>query len=194
MNDRQRKFCEIYSSGTISKIDAYLRVYKTNSRKAAATSADQLLRKKEIANYISELRERAIEANNITNEKIIAQIAKHAFVDPIKFYHDDGTLRKISEIEEDARATIAGLELTSIGKKNFNQLMKIKLTSSLQALEMLGKTAGIFEKDNEQRAGRIIINTIDPGKPVPADATKGTVSGPHISQAPKTGDDEESDE
>lgn len=60
LSDQQRRFCEGVVAG-LSHVDAYLAAGYQSSGKAAESSASRLLRNAKVAEYVEELRQKAIQ-------------------------------------------------------------------------------------------------------------------------------------
>lgn len=79
----------------------------------------------------------------ITKERVLEEIARVAFLDPRKFYREDGSLKLVPELDDDTAAALAGMEVEEayehFGKgqaKPCGQLKKIKHADKLKALEL----------------------------------------------------------
>lgn len=79
----------------------------------------------------------------ITKERVLEEIARVAFFDPRKFYREDGSLKAVTELDDDTAAALAGMDIEeayehfSKGQaKPVGQIKKIKLADKLRALEL----------------------------------------------------------
>ena len=87
----------------------------------------------------------------ITAERVIAEMAKVAFLDPRAFFDDEGKPIPINMLGDDAAAAIAGMEVHKLGKdQGWAEVVKYKLADKLKALDQLGRTLNIYAKDNER--------------------------------------------
>ena len=84
------------------------------SVKTAKEQATRLLSNVHVAAEIAKGRAARSERTGITAERILAELARIAFFDVRKLLNDDGSMKPISEIDDDTRAGIAGLELSEI--------------------------------------------------------------------------------
>ena len=117
------------------------------SKRTAKAIGTENLAKPSIAAAIAEAREKQFARNDITAEQILAELARVAFLDIRKLLNDDGSMKLIGEIDDDARAAIAGLELSEIRDedgKPIGVLKKIKIADKLVALDKLARHLGMF--------------------------------------------------
>lgn len=89
----------------------------------------------------------------ITEQKVIQEMARIAFADTRKIFDSDGQLKSLHELDDDTAAAIAGVEHEKLfehfGKgqaKHVGTTTKIKLNSKNQALEMLGRYLRLFNE------------------------------------------------
>lgn len=153
LNEKQKRFCEEYlidMNGTKAAIRAGY------SPRTANEQAAQSLAKLSIQQYLQELRTKQAERTGITADRVLQEYARLAFSDIRKFYTAENALKDIHELDDDAAAALAGIEVTEEtefvdGQKvNTGWTKKIKTYDKTKALEALGKHLGIFEKDNAQ--------------------------------------------
>lgn len=116
--------------------------------KATAYSAGQrLLKNVEVAAAVeAAMAERQVRTE-ITADMVIRELAKIAFLDPRKFFRPDGSLVPVHELDDDAAAGLAGLDVTIHvgGNGDETRTAKIKLADKRAALVDLGKHLGLFE-------------------------------------------------
>lgn len=93
-----------------------------------------------------------MKKEEITTDRIIAEMAKLAFLDPRTFYDNNGKPIPIQELSDDAAAALAGIEVHKLGKEQeWAEVVKYKLADKLGALNTLARTFNLFEKDNERK-------------------------------------------
>jgi len=106
---------------------------------------------KAIAARMRDLRHR----NNITQDRVVAQMARIAFGDIRSLFDEQGNLRPIHELSEDESAMIEALDVIEGKAEEGNVLLqtkKVKLASKLAYLERLGKYKGLFNDKIEIEA------------------------------------------
>lgn len=131
------------------------------SKATARSIGHENLTKPAIADAIARAIDQQIEQvqaeTGITLERTVREIAKVAFHDPRKFFSDDGSLRPITELDDDTAAALAGFDVDEIfayeGKERslIGHTKKVKLAQRAPYLDMLMKHLGGFKKDNEQQ-------------------------------------------
>ncbi len=142
LNDQQIRFCEEYIidfNGTKAAIRAGY------SEKTAASQASQLLTKLNIQNKIAKLIEKRSKRTEITQDKVLSEIAKLAFSDMNNYaqWGKDGvTLKDSSELSPEQTAAVS--EVSESTTKDGGTI-KFKLHDKKGSLELLGKHLGIFQ-------------------------------------------------
>lgn len=92
---------------------------------------------------------------NVTQDKVIAQMARIAFGDIRNLFDEKGNLRPLHELSEDESAMIEALDVVEGKADEGNVLLqtkKVKLASKLAYLEKLGKYKGLFNDKLEIEA------------------------------------------
>lgn len=101
-------------------------------------------------------------AVNVSADRIIAEYAKIAFLNPKSFYDADGKPLDVASIPDEAAAAIAGIEIESRFERSDSdeatevRTKKVHLASKLGALNALAKMAafaGTFGKPDEPGGG-----------------------------------------
>lgn len=88
----------------------------------------------------------------ITSGRVLKEMARIAFVDPRAFFDDEGNPIPITRLDRGQAAAIAGLEIKKLGKdEGWAEVVKYRLADKLKALDQLGRSLGVFEKDNAQK-------------------------------------------
>jgi phage terminase small subunit len=88
-----------------------------------------------------------------------------AFCDPAAFFEDDGSLKRIKDLDEHTRMAIAGIEVVELfegsgeQKHAYGLLKKVKLSDKRASLELLGKHLKLFT-DNVEHTGTIGLQLI----------------------------------
>lgn len=144
------------------KHEAFVRAYLDNpgitmsdaakaagySDKNARKMGSKLAALPEIAARIAQHTQRAMETAEVDAARVIREIARVAFVDPRKYFHEDGRVKEIHELDDDAAAALAGIDVETRferadgGEKSTADgytVKKFKLADKLGALEKLMK-------------------------------------------------------
>jgi phage terminase small subunit len=131
--------------------------------KWANTKGSTLLRDPYVKLLLEEGSRRAAVRAELTVERMLREVMDVAFVDPRKFYRDNGTLVPPSEWDDAMAAAVSSFQVTELwsGKGDDRHLAghttKVKFWPKLEASDKLMKHLGLFERDNRQRQENIAI-------------------------------------
>ena len=133
------------------------------SAKTAYKIGQENLRKPQISTFlaqkqslVAQRQDERLEAMELTEERVIREIARLAFFDPRKMFHADGSPKSITELDDDTAAAISGLEVLEqyegAGKDRVlvGHIKKYKIADKNSALDKAAKILGQYKKDNEQ--------------------------------------------
>jgi phage terminase small subunit len=115
-----------------------------------------LLRNVQVSRFVAEHSRKHCQKAEITAERVLAELAKLAFFDPRKLYNEDGSLKKVTELDDETAACIAGMDeeklYENFGKgqaKPTGTIKKIKFADKGQNLERLGRYLKLFTEKHE---------------------------------------------
>lgn len=143
------------------------------SAKTASSAGERLLRNVEIAKALERGMSDLAGRLGITAERVLLERSRLAFFDVRKLFREDGSPIPVNELDADAAAAIAGLEVAEIWEgggedRHFvGYLKKYKLASKDPSLAALEKYFGLNEK-----AIRCPLSVIE----TPADCAKAQAS------------------
>lgn len=103
------------------------------SAKRADAIGYENLRKPEIAAAVAESMKAREARTHITQDRVLQELARIAFFDIRKLYREDGTLKTPTELDDDAAAVLAGIDV-------------IEMASEEGAAPMATKKAKVFDK------------------------------------------------
>lgn len=121
------------------------------SEKSAGRMANALIQNPLIAEAIKQKREKLSMRSLANRDRWIEELARVAFCDVAGLFREDGTIKQISEMSEDSRRVLAGMDVAEItaGETVIGQTKKIRLLDKLEALKTLGKAEGwIIERQD----------------------------------------------
>ena len=123
--------------GNASQAAKSLGIGVTNTTTKAALAYKSLMDRRR--NYLARLR---LDSVNVLNE-----LARIAFFDIRNLLDDEGKPMKLSELDEETAAAIAGIKVSQLGKEEgFAQVVEYKIADKLRALESLAKNLGLFKE------------------------------------------------
>lgn len=150
MTSAQKRFCDEYLidlNATRAYKVAYLRCKKDET---ASVNASKLLRNTKVQEYISEKQKEIEERTEITQDMVIKELSKIAFLDIRKLYTENGQLKNIADIDSNTAGAISSLETLEEyegygdNREKVGDIQKVKLLDKTKALELLGRHLGIF--------------------------------------------------
>ncbi len=109
----------------------------------------QLLRKTLVSNAISQAMAHRSRRTGITQDRVLRELAKVAFVNANDVIDLDSATVRPNATEEDLTCIQAIKVKTSESETGSSSEREIKLYDKMRALEMLGKHLGIFDKRDQ---------------------------------------------
>lgn len=152
MTDAQKRFCDEYLidlNATRAYKVAYPRCKKDETANAASS---RMLRNVKVQEYISEKQQEIEKRTEVTQDMVIKELAKIAFLDIRKLYTENGQLKNIADIDSDTVGAISQLETLEEyegygdDREKIGDTQKVKLLDKTKALELLGKHLGMFKE------------------------------------------------
>jgi phage terminase small subunit len=142
--------------------DAYREAYHARNMnpKTINEAASRLLKNSKVSARIAELKVPAILAAGLSTERTLREIARVAYADPRRLFRADGTLVPIVELDEDAAAMIAAVEVDEVGR-----VTRLRLWDKNAALEKAMRHLGLYERDNTQRSENLSLQVLLVGAP-----------------------------
>ena len=160
MTAQQALFCEEYIKD-LNITQAAIRAGYTP--KYADALAYKLLGNIGIQERITTLQAAAAKRNEITVDRIIAEYATIAFLDPSRIFDDDGNCLPLEQIDKASRRAIARIITQEIGSGD-NKVGEIKQAityDKIKALDSLCRVLGFNAPIKQEHAGK-------DGQPLPA--------------------------
>ncbi len=158
---KQKRFVEeylIYLNATQAAIRAGYSV------DTAYSIGAELLKKPEIKNAIERAIAERSRRTGITQERVLQELARIAFVDPTAVL-DFSTGEVIASASSDDRAALASVKVKQ-GRGGTER--EVKLQDKVKALELLGKHIGLFA-ERVQLEGNAVVQILDD---IPASAER----------------------
>jgi len=144
LTDKKKLFVKYYCvswNGTQAAIEAGY------SEKTAAEQASRLLRNVNIQEAIQKYMNKLTEEAEIEVVDVLDGLKRLAFLDIRKLYNDDGSAKKIHELDDDIALALAGIDVNEISTGDATIEIigkKYKLSDRTKALELLGKYLKMF--------------------------------------------------
>lgn len=153
-----REFADLYRGGPNELRGkpgrCYLRMNPTASKKGAEARASEWLNHWYTQEYLKKQTDKVAENADVTQERVIKEIARIGLFDPRKLFDNRGNPLPITELSDDVAAAIAGLKVREMPMGEDGQMATVieyKLADKNAGLEKLMKYLGAYEKDNKQK-------------------------------------------
>lgn len=151
LTDKQKKFVNEYLID-LNATRAYKAVYSSCKKdETARANGSRLLTNANVVGYLDERQKKLEERTEITQDRVLKEIASVAFANGTDFATldvDGGSIKvkfvPTALLSADKKAAIAGIKETQVG-------IEIKLNDKMKALELLGKHLGMFTDKVELR-------------------------------------------
>lgn len=116
------------------------------SAKTAEWIGPQVLGKSHVSDAIAEAIKAREARTQITQDRVLREFARIAFLDPRALFDDKGAPRRIVDLDDDTAAAVAGLDVATVGNTEIGigEVQKIKIADKIAALTQLGRHLGMF--------------------------------------------------
>ena len=147
LTEKQKRFVEEYLVD-LNATQAALRA--GYSERTAYSIGQENLKKSEIVKQIAERRAELQQETEITQQRVLKEYARLAFLDPRKLFHDDGRPKNITELDDDTAAALTGLDVQEVYEGSGDDrefvgfIKKYKLADKKGALDSIAKHLGMF--------------------------------------------------
>ena len=167
MTDAQKRFCDEYLidlNATRAYKVAYPKCKKDETTNAASS---RMLRNVKVQEYISEKQKEIEKRTEVTQDMVIKELAKIAFLDIRKLYTENGQLKNVADIDSDTAGAISSLETLEEyegygdDREKIGDTQKVKLLDKTKALELLGKHLGMFNDINVNMKNAVQVELVD---------------------------------
>jgi hypothetical protein len=112
--------------------------------------ASRLLARKDVQEFITNLKKEAATRILISEEGVVSELASLAFTNTTDFYDDDGKLLPLKDIPKQAQKAIETIEIMQL--PNGTIASRIKAHPKLASLKLLGDYLGMFDREENKNA------------------------------------------
>lgn len=144
LNDKQSKFVKEYLVD-LNLTKAAIRAGYAPKR--ADATAYNLLRNTEISTAIREEMEARAKRTEITQDRVLLEIARLAFNDPRKAFDENGALKPIQEWPDEVAAAVSSIKINEIKDSEGNHIgetKEIKFWDKGKQIELAGRHLGMW--------------------------------------------------
>ena len=167
MTDAQKRFCDEYLID-LNATRAYKVAYQNCKKDETASAAgSRMLGNVKVQEYIAGKQKEIEKRTEVTQDMVIKELAKIAFLDIRKLYTENGQLRNVADIDDDTAGAISSLETLEEydgygdDREKIGDTQKVKLLDKTKALELLGKHLGMFNDINVNMKNAIQVELVD---------------------------------
>lgn len=157
LSDKQRAFVDEYLIDLNATQAAIRAGY---SQKTAQEQGARLLSKVMVQAALSERMNERVRRTEITQDRVLQEIARVAFFDPRKLFNEDGSPKRLVDLDDDSAAVVAGLDVATIGNADVGvgQIMKYKIADKMKAIDQCMSHLGMG-KTKVELSGKLDIPT-----------------------------------
>lgn len=160
LTEKQQVFCDLYRACEDPEIRGnakrcYMIAYEAKESSAEANGSRLIREDKHVKEYLDTKTEMVMEAADITQERILQEIANIAFLDPAELFDDNGNVLPVHSMKPYVRRTLGSMEITTEyegkgeSKKEVGYTNKIKFLDKKSSLELLMKNKGMLTEKVE---------------------------------------------
>jgi phage terminase small subunit len=133
------------------------------SKRTANEQGARLLANVSVRQHIEESKAKRSERTEITQDRVLQELARIAFFDIRKLYNEDGSMKKPTDLDDDTAAALVGIDIqeTTIGGEDGGLIItrKAKVIERTGALTLAMRHLGMLT-DKLQHSGEIGIRTL----------------------------------
>lgn len=147
LTPKKEKQYRIFAQEYIIKFNGTESAIKAGyAKKSARVTASKLLTQDNIQELIRHNMEKREKRTEITGDMVVKELAKTAFMQESDFYHDNGDVKKLSELTDNQKAALSsyGFKSINIGNGDFIDVPVFKAQDKTKSLELLGRHFGLF--------------------------------------------------
>lgn len=144
LTDKQRRFVDEYLIDLNAKQAVIRTKGYSNNPDSAKVTGSRLLSDANVFNEIMKRTEARQKRTEVTQDMVIKELARIAFLDIRDLYDENGALIPIHKLSRDTAAAIGGMDVVSVGGQDFIDTKKIKLIDKKGSLELLGRHMQMF--------------------------------------------------
>lgn len=171
LTPKQSRFVDEYLIDLNASQAAIRAGYSTNRANAMGY---ENLTKPDIAQAIEAAMKARSERTEVTQDRVLAEFAKLAFLDPRRFYDANGGLKPVHLLDADVAAALVGVDVVDSFDSESQSVIttkKIKFVDKKGALDSCARHLGMF-KDKLEHSGeiknpelRLVLNGVKPTPP-----------------------------
>lgn len=130
------------------------------SVKSARSQGSKLLAESNIRQQVASVAAETARIVGLDSQRTLQEVARIAYGDPRKMFNVDGSLKRITDLDDESAAMLAGIDVDEIlaGDVVVGTTKKIKLLNKNQALDMAMKYHNHYANHNESNRAVVMVN------------------------------------
>lgn len=145
ITEQEQIFIDHYTQ-TLNKSQAYRKAFPDCPERYATTKANALLKNPIIKKKVNELVQKDVdEATARSPAILLKQIERYLELDPADYYHDDGSIKKLSELTYEQRTLIDNF-VKQVNSRTGDVELSYSLPSRTKILDQLGSLVSLITK------------------------------------------------
>lgn len=141
------------------------------SKATASVTGSKLLRKAKVSQELAKLQKTLLSKLEISAERVLQGLAELAFFDPRKMFNEDGSMKKVTELDDATVHALAGMDVEKLFKhfgkgqaEEIGTITKIRLCDRGLNLERLGRHFKLFTDKIEVNDAQAIVRKLQEGR------------------------------
>lgn len=141
------------------------------SKRTASVTASKLLKKGKVGEELAKVRGKLLAKLELSAERVLHGLAELAFFDPRKMFLPDGSMKKITEMDDETVHAMAGMDVEKLFKhfgkgqaEEVGTITKVRLADRGLNLERLGRHFKLFTDKMEVTDPAGIIAALREGR------------------------------
>ena len=165
LSEKERRFVDAYLGSAAGNATKAARLAGYAARSAHVAAA-RLLKKDKVKAAIAARQAKAAASADVTAERVVQELARIGFADIRQLFGADGNLKPVTELPDDAAATIIGIDVargkttTTVGDKQTvmveDAVVKIRAADKIGALSLLCRKLGLL-RDKVDVSGKVTL-------------------------------------
>lgn len=156
---KMREFADLWRGSSDDKVrgdsaKCYKKLHPNASKKVCEAMGSEYLNHPYTQAYLREKTDAVAQAADITQDRVLREVARIGFFDARKLLTNSGHPIPIQDLDDDTVAAIAGIKVREMpfGEDgNLCTVTEYKIADKNSGLEKLMKYLGAYEKDNKQK-------------------------------------------
>lgn len=140
------------------------------SQKTAYSQGQRLLKNVEVAKAIDAGHAKINARLDLTVERLKQELARICYLDPRKFFNEDGTLKQVTELDEDSARGLAGFEAAELfegsgeERKACGYIKKFKFADKNRAIETAARALKMLTDRVEVTGADELVRRLGEGR------------------------------